>query len=257
MNNHRHKPLVCRSGWSRFQVGGGGLGSAGSANMKKRKRGERGPCHYVRLCPLWIDAEDYDLAHKHRWFFEQGYWRYRPRKNGKCGILLLHREIMQRKLGRKLKRTELVDHIDGETAHCFRSNLRVTSHSGNALNRRAMSNSRSRIRGICKRNAKTKYGSYHYYTVYLMVGGKQVAHKHNYPQTPAGLAEAIEYRNALYREHGVVIREGAAALPNLVPIGERNLGSDSHRPKTFHEVGFDPNTGKLRWKDSSPTPRKD
>lgn len=105
------------------------------------------------------------------------------------------------------------------------------------------------MRGICK-STRTNGRSpkvYHSYIVYLMIGGKQIAHKKYYPQTPEGLAEATAYRDALYRQHGIIIRDGDFAAIKQ----EGNEVRPEPKSKTFHEVGVDGNTGQLKWKEGA------
>ena len=60
----------------------------------------------------------------------------------------LHREIMERMLGRPLNRSEKVDHIDGDGTNNCRSNLRVCSHAENLANRGGWRNSSSKYKGV-------------------------------------------------------------------------------------------------------------
>lgn len=69
------------------------------------------------------------------WVNSRGYVvRTRPRKEK------LHRLIMERVLGRKLKPFEQVDHINQDKLDCARDNLRLATHAENMRNRGANGN---------------------------------------------------------------------------------------------------------------------
>jgi hypothetical protein len=66
-------------------------------------------------------------------------WEWRLRKDGyvyrsgpSAGIVLMHRQIMQRELYRE--KGYVVDHIDGDKLNCRRSNMRVVKQGTNILN---------------------------------------------------------------------------------------------------------------------------
>ena len=60
----------------------------------------------------------------------------------------LHRLIMERVLGRKLSRSEKVDHINGDGLDNRRSNLRVVTHAENLTNRGSCANTSSKFKGV-------------------------------------------------------------------------------------------------------------
>lgn len=64
------------------------------------------------------------------------------------GKILLHRVILERKLGRKLDRREYVDHIDGNGLNNTRDNIRLATPSQNSINKRMQSNNTSGVRGV-------------------------------------------------------------------------------------------------------------
>lgn len=68
----------------------------------------------------------------------------------------LHRLIMERVLGRKLSRSEKVDHINGDGLDNRRSNLRVVTHAENLTNRSGWKKSSSKYKGVTwfKRDSK-------------------------------------------------------------------------------------------------------
>lgn len=98
-----------------------------------------------------IDDEDADLA--------QYRWSARPRRNrcyaqrgvkidGKTVYLSLHRVILERKLGRSLERGEYCDHEHGNTWDNRRSELRLSSHQQNTMNRGATRKNTTGFKGV-------------------------------------------------------------------------------------------------------------
>lgn len=85
------------------------------------------------------------------------YVRARKLKNGIFTSGHLHRQIMERVLNRRLEKTELVDHIDGNGMNNCRENLRVCSNAENLRNRtKAPSDNKSGAMGVvfCKQTGK-------------------------------------------------------------------------------------------------------
>ena len=85
-----------------------------------------------------IDAADVDLAGR-SWHAVPGhrsvgnYTFYAARRKGSKHITL-HREILERILGRRLQEGEECDHIDGNGLNNRRSNLRLVDHRRNIRN---------------------------------------------------------------------------------------------------------------------------
>ncbi|HON37095.1 MAG TPA: HNH endonuclease [Methanothrix sp.] len=85
-----------------------------------------------------IDAIDVDLAGR-SWHAVPGhrsvgnYTFYAARRKGSKRITL-HREILERILGRRLQEGEECDHIDGNGLNNRRSNLRLVDHRRNIRN---------------------------------------------------------------------------------------------------------------------------
>ncbi len=97
-----------------------------------------------------IDVQDMENVIIYRWFASCPYGNnlYAARNvkmnNGKRTVVLLHREIMSA-IGYENK----IDHINGDTLDCRRSNLRICSNQLNGLNRaRPNKNNSSGYTGI-------------------------------------------------------------------------------------------------------------
>lgn len=95
-----------------------------------------------------------------KWYY--GGNGYAVRKTRTDGMTYLHRWVMERKLGRKLKRKEHVDHISGIRLDCTRDNLRLCTMSQNISNARIRSDNTSGARGV---SLDSRNGNYvaHYY----------------------------------------------------------------------------------------------
>jgi len=73
----------------------------------------------------------------------------------------IHRLIMERALGRKLKKKEYIDHIDGNGLNNRRSNLRVATQSQNSANQGKINgNFSSKYKGVCWDKSKQNWMSY-------------------------------------------------------------------------------------------------
>lgn len=77
---------------------------------------------------------------------------------------IMHRRVMEHMIGRKLSRSEEVDHQDGNGLNNVRSNLRVATKSQNQANRRVSSLSGSGYKGVYFRKSTGRY------TVYIKCG---------------------------------------------------------------------------------------
>jgi len=96
------------------------------------------------------DCDDTALS----WYY--GGNGYAVRKTRKEGMIYLHRHIMESVLGRKLKRTEYVDHISGIKLDCTRANLRLSTMAQNVSNSKLRTDNTTGVRGVSldKRNGR-------------------------------------------------------------------------------------------------------
>lgn len=105
-----------------------------------------------------IDEQDKDLFEKNKWQTtcprpDLTYVSRRMRtKEGRKGIYL-HRVIAERMIGRLLRRSEYVDHIDGNPLNNIRINLRISTGSQNCFNSKKPKNNTSGYKGV-RRNHK-------------------------------------------------------------------------------------------------------
>ena len=95
-----------------------------------------------------IDDIDAEFA-AFRWAFSQGY-AIRSRYS-------LHRQIVEKAVGRKLSRQEVVDHINRNKLDNRRENLRVVSHSVNAMNRDYVKKGASGVKGVTYLKSSNKW----------------------------------------------------------------------------------------------------
>lgn len=92
-----------------------------------------------------VDDEDFEYLRQFSWCVSHG---YAVRKgNGKSQILM-HRVVLERKLGRSLIKGEKSDHKDRIPSNNTRDNLRVATHKQNMANRSKIANASSRFIGV-------------------------------------------------------------------------------------------------------------
>ena len=92
-----------------------------------------------------VDGEAFEWLSRWRWCAvnDQGY--YRPMRSEWDRSLkrprsyYMYRQIIERAVGRRLDRTELIDHINGDTLDNRLENLRICSHAQNRRNSRKRS----------------------------------------------------------------------------------------------------------------------
>lgn len=80
----------------------------------------------------------------------------------------LHREVMEKVIGRRLEKGELPDHINGNKLDNRRSNLRLATRSENEANK-PYSRGRSKYKGVSWRKDRDRWRAT------IQVDGKQIA----------------------------------------------------------------------------------
>jgi hypothetical protein len=104
--------------------------------------------HLTRGYEALVDDIDSDLA-EYNWKANVARYAYRSVwDNKKSQLVLLHRVILERMLGRALLNDELSDHRDTNPANCCRNNLRLATRLQNSSNRRMNKNNTSGYKGV-------------------------------------------------------------------------------------------------------------
>jgi hypothetical protein len=112
-----------------------------------------------------VDDCDADLANR-KWFNHAHGYLYRNEKvAGRTVSVLLHRIILERKLGRALQSNEHCDHCNGVPLDNRRDNLRVCTHTQNMQNKKS-SNKSVGLKGVSKIRNR--------YQARIRVNGKQI-----------------------------------------------------------------------------------
>jgi hypothetical protein len=94
-----------------------------------------------------VSDEDYEFLSLFKWHYNDGYAERKIRVDGKQHHVQMHREIMNAKKG------EMVDHRDGDGLNNQRENLRLCTHSSNAMNMKKQPNKSSIYKGVTKRKS--------------------------------------------------------------------------------------------------------
>ncbi len=122
-----------------------------------------------------VDDNYYQHFNQFRWYVTKiGNNVYAMRKiNGKTTYM--HRHIMEIHLDRTLRKTELVDHIDGDGLNNQVSNLRLASSSQNVSNSRKYKTSTSPYKGVYYNGRYTNP-----WCVKIMKSGKNIHSDHRF-----------------------------------------------------------------------------
>lgn len=120
-----------------------------------------------------VDDEDNDLADltwralvttKNKTLVYATRWAYQSRKDKVYVSQFLHRTILERMIGRPLKKGEICDAIDGDGLNCRRSNLRLADRTTDNRNKRLPSNNTSGYKGVSYNKERGAWKAY------IMVG---------------------------------------------------------------------------------------
>lgn len=96
----------------------------------------------------FVDVVDGDLG-QFKWYVQRNGEKAYGRRSVKHRVtVLLHRLVLERKIGRSLTKGECVDHIDGNTLNNCRANLRVATHQQNMWNHPRHRNNKSGYKGV-------------------------------------------------------------------------------------------------------------
>jgi hypothetical protein len=116
---------------------------------------------------ILVDDEDADLLRsielKHTPYGSYARTIRRPRK-------MLHRLVLERKLGRPLKRSEKVDHINWNGLDNRRGNLRLATTAENARNRGPTKANKSGYKGVCWYKPSQKWMAYIWHGKHIALG---------------------------------------------------------------------------------------
>ena len=132
--------------------------------------------------------------HIKTWPNGKKYWtRTQNNRQRNPETILLHRYKMEKRLGRKLKRGEIVDHFDGDTLNNEDENLRILTHHENIMNQK----SRGKVngRGVCFEKSSGKY------RVRICI---------NYKRIHVGRFNTLEEANKAYKKKAKEVYKGIA-----------------------------------------------
>jgi len=108
-----------------------------------------------------VSDVDYEYLMQWKWRAEKGsrartFYAVRSFKlsNGVEKRVYMHREVLIRKLGRKLSKDEEPDHVDGDGLSNQRENLRPATRSQNKRNARKQRGSSCVYKGVSKRGKR-------------------------------------------------------------------------------------------------------
>lgn len=107
-----------------------------------------------------IDPEDYEIIVSHDWRLNRKKYEIQNQAYFQAAVkgktIHLHREIMGCIHGDK----KYVDHIDGNTLDCRKSNLRICTNAENIQNRKRNKNNTSGYKGVTFNKKEKKWLAY-------------------------------------------------------------------------------------------------
>ena len=89
-----------------------------------------------------IDAEDFEYLNQWKWYVNFYGYAYRPITKNKWKTILMHRELL------KVKKGQIVDHINHDTLDNRKNNIRLVNRSQNQWNRLKTKDSISGYKGV-------------------------------------------------------------------------------------------------------------
>jgi len=101
----------------------------------------------------FVDEDDFERVNSLRWYARKSCNKYYAgRSNGKKGILLMHRFILN-----ITDPNITLDHKDGDGLNNQKENLRIATKSQNAYNMGSNKGTSSRFKGVCWRGTNKRW----------------------------------------------------------------------------------------------------
>lgn len=107
-----------------------------------------------------VDDDDFEFINQYKWRSQTSKATIYAVREAKRKSILMHRLVLERKLGRKLTAKEVTDHKDHDGLNNKRDNLRACSQSENMMNARKRKSNTTGITGVHFNKSRKKYEAY-------------------------------------------------------------------------------------------------